>query len=63
MNGQMDEYMDGWMDGWLDGWMDGWISSVLAFLEFSILVAASPLEQLGPHEQGVWSRPEQGRQI
>lgn len=56
MNGQINGYM-GYMemDGQTDAWRDGWIPSSLAFLEFSILLVASPSlasEHLHPHEQG-----------
>lgn len=57
------QWLYGWMDGQTDGWRDG---CILAFLEFSILLLASPplaSEHLHPHEQATWPSPKQGRQI
>lgn len=36
------ECMNGWIGSWMNIWTDGWILHVLAFLEFSVLLVASP---------------------
>lgn len=41
VGGRVDGQTESQMNGYMDGWIDGRIPSILVFLEFSIIIAAS----------------------